>query len=109
MNLIHPRIATAAAFLIAVEAAVPVFVARSAAPSTSSAPRVVQRDPFPEDLDSLAKRSRLGDPCATFEYARRIEFGLGTRRDAALAAYWYQVAEEQGYELPQDVIERLFP
>ena len=108
MNLTHPRIASAAAVLIAVEAVVPMVVARNASP-TQSPPTPVVRHTVPDDLDSLAERSRQGDAHATFEYARRIELGLGTRRDAALAAYWYQVAEEQGYELPEEVIERLFP
>ena len=108
MNLTHPHIAYAAAVLIAVEAVVPMVVARNAAP-TQSPPTPVFRHTVPEDLDSLAERSRKGDAQATFEYARRIELGLGTRRDAALAAYWYQVAEEQGYELPEEVVERMFP
>ena len=109
MNLTHPRIATAAAFLIAVEATVPVFIARSAASGPPPKTRIVHTETFLDDLDALAARARRGDATASFEYARRIELGLGTRRDPALAAYWYQVAEEQGYELPHDVIARLFP
>ena len=37
-----------------------------------------------------------------------MELGIGTEPDPAEAAYWYEVAEEQGYTLPDDVITRLF-
>ena len=107
MNLTHPRIAVAAAFLVATETLLLLFIARSAAPAESVP--VIHAYDVPDHLDALAARSRQGDANATFEYARRIELGLGTRKDAALAAYWYQVAEEQGYELPQEVIDRMFP
>ena len=108
MNLTNPHIASAAAVFIAIEAVVPMVVARNAAPTRRPSAPVV-RQTVPYDLDALAERSRQGDAEATFEYARRIELGLGTRRDAALAAYWYQVAEEQGYQLPKEVVERMFP
>ena len=108
MNLTNPHIASAAAVFIAIEAVVPMVVARNAAPTRRPSGPVV-RHMMPDDLDALAERSRQGDAKATFEYARRIELGLGTRRDAALAAYWYQVAEEQGYQLPKEVVERMFP
>ena len=59
-------------------------------------------------LKFLARRSIQGDAEATFEFARRVELGIGTEPDPAEAAYWYEVAEEQGYTLPDDVITRLF-
>ena len=108
MNITNPRIAVAAAVLIAVEAIAPMVIARSAAPAQTPPAPALSRT-VPDDLDLLIERSRRGDARATFEYARRIELGLGMRKDAELAAYWYQVAEEQGYELPEDVVARLFP
>ena len=61
------------------------------------------------ELRALAARSARGDAEATFEFARRVELGIGTEPDPAEAAWWYEVAEEQGITLPDDVIERLFP
>ena len=58
---------------------------------------------------ALAARSARGDAEATFEFARRVELGIGTDPDPAEAAWWYEIAEEQGYTLPEDVVERLFP
>ncbi len=108
MNLTNPRIAAATAILVAIETIIHMIVAGSASqtppPSAPVLSHTVSDAPVP-----LAERSRQGDACATFEYARRIELGLGTRRDAALAAYWYQVAEDQGYELPEEVVARMFP
>jgi len=60
-------------------------------------------------LRALAARSARGDAEATFEFARRVELGIGTDPDPAEAAWWYEIAEEQGYTLPEDVVERLFP
>ena len=60
-------------------------------------------------LHALAVHSRNGDAAATFELARRVELGIGTDPDPAEAAWWYEVAEEQGYTLPEDVVARLFP
>ncbi len=57
--------------------------------------------------DDLRLLSRLGDAEASYELARRLEAGHGVERDAAAAGYLYQVAEEQGIDLPQSVIDRL--
>ena len=108
MSITAPHIAIAAAIFVAVEAIAPMVIARSAA-HAQTPPPTAPSHMVTDDLDALIARSRQGDAVATFEYARRIELGLGTRRDAALAAYWYQVAEDQGYELPEEVIRRMFP
>ena len=60
-------------------------------------------------LRALAARSVRGDAEATFEFARRVELGIGTEPNPEEAAWWYEIAEEQGYTLPEDVVERLFP
>ena len=76
--------------------------------------RLLARPGAPDDaalaaqLRFLATRSIQGDAEATFEFARRVELGIGTEPDPAEAAYWYEVAEQQGYTLPADVIRRLF-
>ena len=86
------RFAAATAALIAVLAAALVLAARGAA---SPAP--------------LRARSVRGDAEATFEFARRVELGIGTAPDPAEAALWYEIAEDQGHPLPADVAARLFP
>ncbi|MBQ3811316.1 MAG: hypothetical protein II839_10905, partial [Kiritimatiellae bacterium] len=98
--------AATAAFLAALAAAV-ILAARSAA----SQPPVhtPEQAALAAELRALAARSSQGDAAATFEFARRVELGIGTIPDPAEAAWWYEVAEEQGYTLPDDVIERLFP
>lgn len=59
------------------------------------------------EWDDLRLLSKLGDAEASYELARRLEAGHGVERDAAAAGYLYQVAEKQGIELPQSVIDRL--
>ena len=59
------------------------------------------------DIDDLRLLSRLGDAEASYELARRLEEGHGVERDAAAAGHQYLVAEEQGIDLPQSVIDRL--
>ena len=59
------------------------------------------------DLDSLRQLSKMGDAEASFELARRLEEGEGVPRDASAAGHMYLVAEEQGYDLPDAVIDRL--
>ena len=102
------RFAAATAAFLAALAAFVILAARSAASPPPgrgvSAPAVTER----LSLHALAVRSHQGDAAATFEFARRVELGIGTDPDPAEAAYWYEVAEEQGYTLPDDVITRLF-
>ncbi len=62
-----------------------------------------------ETADELRSRAVLGDAAAAFEYARLLETDGGEGADLALAAYWYEVAEEQGYDLPPDLVRRIFP
>ena len=93
-----------AAFLAALAAAL-ILVMQSAA---SPPPRGNAAD-LRAELHALAVRSTRGDAEATFEFARRVELGIGTDPDPAEAAWWYEIAEEQGYTLPEDVVERLFP
>ena len=57
--------------------------------------------------DDLRLLSKLGDAEASYELARRLEAGHGVERDTAAAGYLYQVAEEQGIELPRSVVDRL--
>ncbi len=59
------------------------------------------------DVDSLRLLSTMGDAEASFELARRLEEGEGIARDASAAGHMYLVAEEQGYDLPAAVIDRL--
>lgn len=103
----RPRrfLAASAAFLAAL-AALAILATRS----TASPPSVRLPDEavLAAQLRFLARRSVQGDAEASFELARRVELGIGTEPDPAEAAYWYEVAEEQGYTLPADVIERLF-
>ena len=106
MNSCHHRfLAATAAFLAALVAAV-VVAQRSAA--SASPVRLPDDAALAAQLRFLARRSIQGDAEATFEFARRVELGIGTDPDPAEAAYWYEVAEEQGYTLPDDVIRRLF-
>ena len=93
-----------AAFLAALAAAL-ILVMQSAA---SPPPRGNAAD-LRAELHALAARSTRGDAAATFEFARRVELGIGTDPDPAEAAWWYEIAEEQGYTLPEDVVARLFP
>ena len=106
MNSCHHRfLAATAAFLAAL--AVVVFVAQRSAASPSPV-RLPDDAALAAQLRFLARRSIQGDAEATFEFARRVELGIGTEPDPAEAAYWYEVAEEQGYTLPDDVVRRLF-
>ena len=59
------------------------------------------------ELDELRQLSEMGDPEATFELAHRMEEGIGVPRDASAAGHMYLKAEEQGYDLPAAVVERL--
>ena len=98
--------AATAAFLAAV-AAFTILVARSgASPPPVRSPSEAA---LAAELRALAARSSQGDAEATFEFARRVEMGIGTEPDPAEAAWWYEVAEEQGHPLPDDVVARLFP
>ena len=103
------RFAAATAAFLAALAAFVILVAQSGASPPpdrgASAPAVTER----LTLHALAVRSHQGDAAATFEFARRVELGIGTDPDPEEAAWWYEVAEEQGYTLPEDVVERLFP
>lgn len=100
------RFAAATAALLAFLAAISFLVALGAA----APPPRGDGAPGPRaQLHDLAVRSRNGDAGATFELARRVELGIGTDPDPAEAAWWYEIAEEQGYTLPEDVVERLFP
>ncbi len=106
MNSCHHRfLAATAAFLVALAAAV--FLAQRSAASPSPV-RLPDDAALAAQLRFLARRSIQGDAEATFEFARRVELGIGTDPDPAEAAYWYEVAEEQGYALPDDVVRRLF-
>ena len=101
------RFALATAAFLAAFAVSVILAARSAA---SPPPARTPRDAaLAAELRALAARSSQGDAAATFEFARRVELGIGTTPDPAEAAWWYEVAEEQGYTLPDDVIARLFP
>ncbi|MBQ6103217.1 MAG: sel1 repeat family protein [Kiritimatiellae bacterium] len=101
----HRFFAATAAFLAALAAALVLAQRSAASPSPGPQP---DESALAAQLRFLAKRSLQGDAEATFEFARRVELGIGTEPDPAEAAYWYEVAEEQGYTLPADVIERLF-
>jgi TPR repeat protein len=106
MSTCHHRfLAATAAFLAALAAAV-LLAQRSAA--YPSPVRLPDDAALEAQLRFLAGRSIQGDAEATFEFARRVELGIGTEPDPAEAAYWYEVAEEQGYTLPDDVVRRLF-
>ena len=106
MNSCHHRfLAATAAFLAALAAAVLLAQRSTASPSPV---RLPDDAALAAQLRFLARRSIQGDAEATFELARRVELGIGTDPDPAEAAYWYEVAEEQGYTLPDDVIRRLF-
>ena len=106
MKTKHHRFFAATAAFLAALAAVVVLAQRSAA--SPSPVRLPDGPALAAQLRFLAKRSLQGDAEATFEFARRVELGIGTEPDPAEAAYWYEVAEEQGYTLPDDVIMRLF-
>ena len=101
----HRFLAATAAFLAALAALVILSTRSAASPSPV---RLPDDDTLAAQLRFLAMRSIQGDAEATFEFARRVELGIGTEPDPAEAAYWYEVAEEQGYTLPADVIRRLF-
>ncbi len=103
------RFAAATALFLAALAAFAILAARSAAspPPDRGAASAAVSDRLA--LHALAARSRQGDAAATFEFARRVELGIGCEPDPAEAAWWYEIAEEQGYTLPEDVVERLFP
>ena len=104
------RFAAATAAVLAAMAAAVIFASRSAASQQPRPPAPGPHGPGPaEELHALAARSAQGDAAATFEFARRVELGIGTEPDPEEAAWWYEVAEEQGYELPDEVVERLFP
>ena len=60
-------------------------------------------------LADLRELSFVGDGDATFELARRTEAGEGVAQDASRAAELYVTAEEQGFDLPPDVEDRIFP
>ncbi|MBQ9726660.1 MAG: sel1 repeat family protein [Kiritimatiellae bacterium] len=97
--------AATAAFLAAL-AAVSILAAQSAAsPPPGRGP---DESALAAQLRFLAARSVQGDAEATFEFARRVELGIGTEPDPEEAAYWYEIAEEQGHPLPDDVVRRLF-
>ena len=106
MNSCHHRFLAATAAFLAALAAVVLLAQRSAA--SPSPVRQPDDAALAAQLQFLARRSVQGDAEATFEFARRVELGIGTDPDPAEAAYWYEVAEEQGYTLPDDVIRRLF-
>ena len=106
MNSCHHRFLAATAAFLAALAALVILSTRSAA--SPSPVRLPDDDALAAQLRFLATRSIQGDAEATFEFARRVELGIGTDPDPAEAAYWYEVAEEQGYTLPDDVIRRLF-
>ena len=101
------RFAAATAAFLAALAAVSILAAGgNAAPPPVRTPGEAS---LAAQLRALAAQSAQGDAEATFEFARRVELGIGTDPDPETAAWWYEVAEEQGYELPEDVVERLFP
>ena len=64
-------------------------------PSTADAPHTNADDDaaLTARLKDLAHR---GDPEAQFDYARRVETGIGTKRDETGAAKWYQEAAQNG-------------
>jgi TPR repeat protein len=101
----HRFLAATAAFLAALAAVVILATRSAASPSPVRGPDEAE---LAAQLRFLATRSIQGDAEATFEFARRVELGIGTDPDPAEAAYWYEVAEEQGYTLPDDVVRRLF-
>jgi TPR repeat protein len=98
-------LAATVAFLAALAAAAALAQRSAAAPASV---RMQDEAALAAQLRFLARRGIQGDAEATFEFARRVELGIGTDPDPAEAAYWYEVAEEQGYTLPDDVIRRLF-
>lgn len=101
------RFAAATAAFLAALAAVSILATRSGA--TQPPLRTPDQTELAAQLRTLAARSSQGDAEATFEFARRVELGIGTDPDPETAAWWYEIAEEQGYDLPDDVVERLFP
>lgn len=98
--------AAATAAVLTAMAVVAVAVARGAASPTHV--RLPDDAELAAQLRFLARQSLQGDAEATFEFARRVELGIGTEPDPEEAAYWYGVAEEQGYTLPDAVLRRLF-
>ena len=94
------------AFLAVLAAAAALAQRSTAAPASVRMPNEAA---LAAQLRFLARQSIQGDAEATFEFARRVELGIGTEPDPAEAAWWYEVAEEQGHPLPDDVVERLFP
>ena len=85
MNACHHRfLAATAAFLAAFAAAV--FLAQRSAASPSPV-RLPDDAALAAQLRFLATRSIQGDAEATFEFARRVELGIGTEPDPAEAAY----------------------
>lgn len=101
------RFAAATAAFLAALAAISLLAARNAAASGSA--RTPEEAALAAQLRDLAARSAQGDADATFEFARRVELGIGTAPDPAEAAWWYEVAEDQGHPIPDDVVARLFP
>ena len=89
----NPRRFTAAtAAFLAVLAAAVILAQRSAA--SSSPVRTTDEAALAAQLRFLARRGMQGDAEAAFEFARRVEFGIGTSPDPDEAAYWYEIAEE---------------
>lgn len=50
--------------------------------------------------------AREGDPTAQFVVARRLEKGLGTKKDTEQAMYWYKQAADNGHALAKLFIDR---
>ena len=106
MKTNHHRFLAATAAFLAALSVLSILATRSAASPPSV--RLPDEAALAAQLRFLATRSVQGDAEATFEFARRVELGIGTDPDPSEAAYWYEVAEEQGYTLPDDVVARLF-
>ena len=50
--------------------------------------------------------AREGDPTAQFVVARRLEKGIGTKKDTEQALYWYKQAADNGHALAKLFIDR---
>jgi hypothetical protein len=50
--------------------------------------------------------AREGDPTAQFVVARRLEKGLGTKKDTEQALYWYKQAADNGHALAKLFVDR---